>query len=91
MNANIRKLKSMPFAQAAIVTDEQGNICLVSYVTPVVSVVDGWLKVNGLYSQTTRKHIGAFMRELGFDYYTAKQLYNDDMKMNIYTGEVVKA
>ena len=50
---------------------------------------EGWLHINGLYSATTRKHIGWFMRELGFTYQLAKTLYNDNKEFNIYTGEVI--
>lgn len=82
-------LKSMPYAQATvIITDE---IILRSYQTDVIIVTaDGWLVCTGTYSATTRRHIGAFMREYGYgDYQLAKMLYKDGMKMNIYTGEVV--
>ena len=66
-----------------------GGLALYSYDTRVAEVVDGWLRINGLYSPTTRKHIGWFMRELGFTYQLAKQLYNDHKDFNIYTGEVI--
>ena len=82
-------LKSMPYAQATvIITDE---IVLRSYQTDVIIVTaDGWLSCTGTYSQTTRKHIGAFMREYNFGtYQTAKTLYEMGLKMNVYTGEVV--
>lgn len=82
-------LKSMPYAQATvIITDE---IVLRSYQTDVIIVTaDGWLVCTGTYSATTRRHIGAFMREYGYgDYQLAKKLYKDGMKMNVYTGEVV--
>ena len=65
-----------------------GNTYLYSYSTKVAEVRDGWLRIFGLYSMTTRKHISWFMRELGLDYKLAKQLYEDYMTMNIYTGEV---
>jgi hypothetical protein len=40
---------------------------------------------------TTRKHIGAFMREYcGSTYQVAKQLYEDGYMLNIDTGEVVE-
>ena len=65
-----------------------GNTYLYSYDTMVAEINNGWLKIHGLYSMTTRKHIGWFMRELGFTYQLAKQLYEDYMIMNIYTGEV---
>ena len=82
-------LKSMPYAQATvIITDE---IVLRSYKTDVIIVTaDGWLICTGTYSATTRRHIGAFMREYGYgDYQLAKMLYKEGMKLNIYTGEVV--
>ena len=67
-----------------------GGLALYSYTTKVAEVVDGWLTIHGLYSMTTRRHIGWFMRELGkFDYQLAKQLYEDNKKFNIYTGEVI--
>jgi hypothetical protein len=62
-----------------------------SYAT-IVATIDreGWLTVHGLYSMTTRKHIGAFMREFaGMEYQTAKQIYNDGYQLNIHTGEVI--
>lgn len=66
----------------------QNGLALYSYTTRVAEVRDGWVRINGLYSMTTRKHISWFMRELGLDYQTAKRLYEDDKEMNIYTGEV---
>lgn len=69
---------------------DNDTVELVSYTTTVI-VIDpkGWLHVNGLYSRTTIKHIGWFMRERGFDYYLAKKLYLDNKAFNIYTGEVI--
>lgn len=85
------KLSAMPYAQATVCKFDNGDIILVSYVTKVASIdAEGWLVINGLYSATTRKHIGAFMREYvpGGTYQLAKQLYTDGMMYNIYTGEV---
>ena len=66
-----------------------GGLALYSYDTRVAEVVDGWLRINGLYSMTTRRHSGWFMRELGrFTYQLAKQLYEDNKEFNIWTGEV---
>ena len=68
---------------------DDNTVQLVSYVTTVIEITpDGWLHVNGLYSMTTIRHIGWFMRELGFTYQLAKQLYEDNKEFNIYTGEV---
>jgi hypothetical protein len=44
--------------------------------------------VSGLYSRTTIKHIGWFMRELGLSYQLAKHLYLNNMRFNIHTGEI---
>ena len=58
---------------------------------------DGWLEIFGLYSATTRKHIGAFVKEYVIfpngthgDYQFAKKIYNDNYRFNIATGEVVE-
>ena len=87
----IRKLTAMPYAQAHVEIDDLGNINLFSYVTLVVSIdADGWLTCSGTYSQTTRKHISAFMNEYtGLNYYNAKACYTEGYKLNIHTGEVV--
>lgn len=82
-------LKFMPYAQAKVI-ENNGTITLVSYNTTVISVnLQGWLTCYGLYSQTTRRHIGAFMKEYGnSDYSTAKFCYEKNYRFNIYTGEI---
>ena len=86
----IKKLTAMPYAQAHIEIDDNGNIALFSYVTRVAELTDdGWLTIYGLYSMTTRKHISAFMREYtNLDYYTAKAAYEGNYRINVETGEV---
>jgi len=85
----IKKLEQMPYAQAHTEIDENGNVYLFSYTTLVAKIENDWLTVFGLYSMTTRKHISAFMREYTpCDYYTAKAIYEDGVKMNITTGEI---
>ena len=92
----IKKLSTMPYAQAHVEIDNDNNIHLFSYITLVCTITeDGWLTCTGTYSQTTRRHIGAFMREyVEFpngergDYYTAKHCYEGNYRFNIYTGEV---
>lgn len=85
-----RKFVDHKYAQATILEYASGAKTLVSYKTPVIHVnEEGWLVVHGLYSMTTIKHIGWFMRELGFSYQLAKQLYKDHKLFNIYTGEVI--
>ena len=93
----IRKLSAMPYANAHVEIDDENNIHLFSYVTRVATLsCDGWLEIYGLCSMTTRKHIGAFMKEYVIypngnhgDYQLAKQMYNGNYRFNITTGEVV--
>lgn len=91
------KLPSMPYASAHVNYNNDGSIDLISYVTRVITVTaDGWMDCTGTYSATTRKHIGAFMRDIvaplsghPLNYYTAKECYEKGLNMNIFTGEVV--
>ena len=88
----IKKLASMPYAQAHVEIDEDGNKYLFSYRTMVIELTaDGWLTCTGTYSRTTIRHIGAFMRwpngERG-DYFTAKNAYLGKYRLNVETGEV---
>lgn len=92
----IKKLSAMPYAQAHVEIDNAGNIYLFSYVTLTCTITnDGWLTCTGTYSQTTRKHIGAFMREYVTypndthgTYHEAKACFECNYRFNIYTGEV---
>ena len=87
-----RKLKYCPYGKAYVTVDEHGAISLVSYSTTVI-VIDpmGWLICSGTYSATTRKHIGAFMKEYtNMNYYTAKDASINKHAINIYTGEIIK-
>ena len=87
----IKRLAKMPYAQAHVEIDDEGNATLISYTTPVCSLTrDGWLTVYGLYSMTTRKHIGAFMQEYAHQsYQTAKECYFGNHDINLFTGEVL--
>lgn len=88
--AIINTLSAMPYAQAKVLKMDTGYIILRSYETDVAYVTpDGWLRINGLYSMTTRKHIGAFVKEYAnITYQLARELYEKKMNYNIYTGEV---
>lgn len=86
-----RRLKYCPYGQAGVIIKNDGTIELYSYTTLVISITpDGWLTCTGTYSQTTRKHIGCFLREYApnISYFDAKNCYVDDMKINVNTGEV---
>ena len=80
----------MPYAQATI---RRSNNCitLTSYATDVAEIRDGVLKVFGLYSATTRKHISAFARQFGADYQIAKRCYTKNIGYDIATREWVGA
>lgn len=82
----IKKLSSMPHAQAHIEIFDDGAVRLVSYTTPVIDIdKNGIMIVHGLYSATTRKHISAFMREYTrFDYYTAKRCYEKNQVYKVW-------
>ena len=88
-----KKINGHESAAARFLFDANGRIRgLRSYATMVIEVNQyGWMRVNGLYSKTTRKHIGWFMKHIGSSYQTAKQLYEEKTIMNIYTGEVQAA
>lgn len=77
------------YAQTYVRIFSDDTVQLVSYTTTVIEITpDGWLSVNGLYSMTTIKHIGWFMRERGMTYQLAKQLYFNQQEYNVYTGEI---
>ena len=85
-----KKLEKMPYAQARVEISEDGNrIYLWSYRTVVAHIINNWLIVNGLYSMTTRKHLGAFMKEYcNSDFAQAKDCYENKYMLNIETGEI---
>jgi len=87
-----KRLDSMPAAQAGIIERKNG-VQLVSYETIVAEIENGWLHVYGTFSNTTRRHIGAFMKEFapGYTYQDAKRCYEKDIELNIHTGETRRA
>lgn len=88
---NITSLTGHKFASAYTFMDVHGGYGLVSYKTQVLHIdKDGWCVVTGLYSRTTIKHIGWFVKEFlpHLTYYTLKKVCLDNMKINVKTGEV---
>ena len=83
---NTHPLKYMPYAQAHIEETLTGSK-LISYTTTVCEIKDGWLSCFGLYSMTTRKHIGAYIREKAprLSYYDAKWCFENEASVNIET------
>jgi hypothetical protein len=87
----IKKLSAIPYGNAFVEIVDNETYYLWSYQTLVAKVEKNWLRVNGLYSMTTRRHIGAFVREYcNLSFQTAKKLYSDGMMMDITTGEVTE-
>jgi len=84
-----KKLDRMPYAQAGILKVKDG-LQLVSYETIVCEIVGGWLHCYGTFSNSTRRHIGAFLKEAAprLTYYDAKMCFADDVEMNVETGEI---
>ena len=88
----IKKLKTMPYAQAhiEIIDDTQ---YLYSYYTLVATVRtengEKWIRCYGLYSATTRKHISAFAKENGLQFTDFKSIAGNSYEMNMSTGEVI--
>lgn len=86
-----RKLKNHEYAQAhvEIVNDDDSIIYrLVSYSTHVATVTEtaaGWfLDCYGLYSMTTRRHIGWFLDDIGSPFTF------QDAKCSVETGRIAK-
>ena len=79
------KLKFMPYAQAHIVRNPNA-VVLVSYRTAVAAIIGGQLVCKGLYSATTRRHIGAFCKQFSTTYQVAKKCFTDKLQYDIVTG-----
>lgn len=87
------RLSLCPYGSCGIIKHNDGTITLVSYTTCILDLTsDGWLvpRFNPAYSRTTIKHVGYFMKEFTkLNYYTAKDIYNKDICLNINTGETM--
>ena len=89
-----KRLKYCPYGSAGVIKSEDGSIHLCSYTTRVISIdPEGLLECTGTYSATTRKHIGAFLKEYAprLSYYDAKEAAATGCRINIHTGERVPA
>ena len=76
------------YAQAREYHYFDGTVALISYTTTVIIIdPEGWLRCTGLYSMTTIKHIGWFMRARGMSYQLAKLMYLENKEYNVNTGE----
>lgn len=85
------KLRNHPYAQCSVRELIDGSVVFTSYNTDVIYIdKDGWLYVRGLYSMTTRKQIGYFLKEYvpALTYQDIKSLYCNNRLLNIYTAEI---
>ena len=87
----IMKLKNHPYAQCSVRVLLDGSLVFTSYNTDVIYIdKDGWLYVSGLYSATTKKQIGYFLKEYVpfLSFQDIKSLYYNKSLLNIYTAEI---
>ena len=87
------KLKNHPYANCSVRALNDGSVVFTSYNTDVIYIEKGgWLYVSGLYSATTRKQIGYFLKEYipQLNYHDIKWLYYSKQTINIHTGVVKK-
>lgn len=85
------KLKNHPYAQCSVRVLLDGSVVFTSYNTDVIYIdKSGWLYVSGLYSATTRKQIGYFLKEYVpfLSFQDIKSLYYNNWLLNIHTGEI---
>lgn len=85
------KLKNHPYAHCSVRVLLDGSVVFTSYNTDVIYIdKDGWLYVSGLYSATTKKQIGYFLKEYVpcLSFQDIKYLYYNRRVFNIYTAEI---
>lgn len=82
------KLPGHAYMQAGIRYTEKG-MQLISYDTLVIDLSGEWLECTGLYSNTTRRHIGIFAKMIGTTYYAIKKAYERGAALNVRTGEMI--
>lgn len=85
-------LQFLPYGQARARVFENGTIQLISYNTIVCEIdTDKYLSCTGTYSQTTRKHIGKFLKQFApqLNYYDAKNAFLNHYKINIDNGDII--
>ena len=86
-----KRLAYCPYGSAGTVKNANG-IHLISYTTLVCSIDNnGYLTCTGTYSATTRKHIGAFLKEYApkLSYHNAKHAYENGYAIHIENGDII--
>ena len=84
-----RALDRLPYAQAGVNVNGK-SVILVSYNTVAADIEKGFLTVSCLCSNTTRRHVSAFLKEYAprLSYYDAKRAFLAGKPINIETGEL---
>ena len=62
------------YGKAKVIVMESGEIILKSYDSFVASIKNGKATINGLYSNTTLRHIKEFLHQNGFEVGSKKEL-----------------
>lgn len=62
------------FYSKAKIIRENGTIKLKSYDTIIAEIKNGKLHINGFYSATSTRHLREFMKQMGFEIGTKKEL-----------------
>lgn len=82
------------YANAKMLINDNA-VTLRSYNTIVAGCdIYGWIVCRGTYSRTTIKHIGWFARECAamlntsVTYYDFKAIAGENVRYNVYTGEI---
>ena len=65
------------YGKARVEIMENGAIVLISYNTKVAIIKDNEAYVNGIYSQTTLRHIKEFLKQHNFKATNKEQIIND--------------
>jgi len=81
----------MPYATAGV-NVRPGSVDLWSYTTNAASIIDGTLYVYCLCSNTTRRHVSAFLKEYApaLTYQDAKRAFQAGKGIDISTGELTQ-
>jgi hypothetical protein len=87
-----KNLKYCPYGSCGVNVYSDGRIDLISYTTRVITITpDRYIYCTGTYSNTTAKHINAFLKEYApsFTYYDMKKSAREKIAFNLDTREVI--
>lgn len=86
------KLNNHAYANCNVIKTADDEIHFISYTTTVI-IIDrnGYLACNGLYSMTTRKQIGWFLKEYApnLNYHDVKKAYENAYMIHVENGDII--